>query len=67
MMTPHARRPTLAEGHCYDLPSLDRVPPEACARGYAEAVATVEVSRQVLAGDLQQRLQVVLSEPGGGR
>ena len=61
------RGPTLAEGHCYDLPSLERVPPEACARGFAEAVATVEVSRQVLEGDLQQRLHVVLSEPGGGR
>lgn len=59
--------PTLDEGRCYELPSLDRVPPEACARGWAEAAAVVEVSRQVLAGDLQQRLHAVLTEPGGVR
>ena len=61
------RGPTLAEGHCYDLASLELIPTAECAAGYEEAVAAAEISRLVLVGDLQQRLHAALAVERDGR
>jgi phosphoglycerol transferase MdoB-like AlkP superfamily enzyme len=60
------RGPALSDGECFDLDDLELQSVEACADGFAEVEAQLEVSRLVLEHDLQRRLHDELSVPLGG-
>jgi len=55
---------SLAEGHCFDRVTLERVSPEECRQGATEVARLREVSTTVLEHDLQERLHRRLSQGG---
>jgi phosphoglycerol transferase MdoB-like AlkP superfamily enzyme len=48
--------PTLTDGECYELTTMEEVDTSVCAGGFVEARRQVEVSLAVLEYDLQQRI-----------
>jgi hypothetical protein len=46
----------LEDGECFRLPSAEPVAVDACAGGFADAMAQVDASRLVLEHDLQEEL-----------
>jgi len=57
---------SLAEGHCFDRATLERVAPEACREGFSAAARLREMSLTVLEHDLQETLHRRLSHGGAG-
>jgi lipoteichoic acid synthase len=49
--------PTLADGQCYELATMNEVDTSACKGGFEDARRQVEVSLAVLEHDLQQRIR----------
>lgn len=60
------RGPTLAEGECYRLEGLERIPPDGCRQGFLAAERQQEASRAVLEHDLQPVLNQRLTAGLGG-
>jgi phosphoglycerol transferase MdoB-like AlkP superfamily enzyme len=52
--------PSMSDGECYDLATLDRVDNAACSAGYEDVLQQVEMSRLVLEYDLQQLIHTRL-------
>ncbi len=58
--------PTLTDGQCYALATLDEVDTSVCAEGFVDARRQTEVSRAVLEHDLQQLIRDRLAGRGSG-
>lgn len=54
--------PTLADGQCYDLATMEEVDTSACRTGFEDARRQVEVSLAVLEHDLQQGIRDRLAD-----
>ncbi len=59
------RGASLADGECYDLATMERVPVAQCGAGWTDAQRQVEISRLVLEHDLQRLVHLRLQADEG--